>query len=245
MKRKATPIDSDAALAKDIAAADRKIARAVAQGDKAIARAVAAEADDTPNGAKSSPCAARRCGAKTRSGGRCRSAAIAGKKRCRMHGGAHGSGGQRGNSNARKAGIYSDVLSAEDIEALSLCKVGSLDDEIGIARIQLRRALAEQTRQDASAGILKGFEVDELKVSIGPAGCHTEVRRVRRDYGPRIRQLLRLIADLELRRQLLAAAGAATNDPNEIAQRIQAALEQIDAVSSGAADAGAERGADA
>jgi len=33
-----------------------------------------------------------RCGAKTRSGKPCRSPAVDGKKRCRMHGGAPGSG---------------------------------------------------------------------------------------------------------------------------------------------------------
>jgi hypothetical protein len=33
-----------------------------------------------------------RCGAKTRSGKACRSPAVQGKKRCRMHGGAAGSG---------------------------------------------------------------------------------------------------------------------------------------------------------
>jgi hypothetical protein len=47
-----------------------------------------------------------RCGAKTRSGQPCQSPAVSGKKRCRMHGGAHGSGAPRGNKNARKHGLY-------------------------------------------------------------------------------------------------------------------------------------------
>jgi hypothetical protein len=38
--------------------------------------------------------ASPRCGAKIRSGGACRSPAVRGKKRCRMHGGASGSGPQ-------------------------------------------------------------------------------------------------------------------------------------------------------
>ena len=42
----------------------------------------------------------RRCGAKTRSGAPCRTAAVTGKTRCRMHGGAEGSGAPRGNRNA-------------------------------------------------------------------------------------------------------------------------------------------------
>jgi uncharacterized protein YjcR len=41
-----------------------------------------------------------RCGAKTRKGESCRAPAVTGKKRCRMHGGAKGSGAPQGNSNA-------------------------------------------------------------------------------------------------------------------------------------------------
>lgn len=47
-----------------------------------------------------------RCGAKTRSGNPCMSPAVRGKKRCRMHGGAQGSGALRGNQNALKHGLY-------------------------------------------------------------------------------------------------------------------------------------------
>ena len=45
-----------------------------------------------------------RCGAKTRSGKPCMSPAVSGKKRCRMHGGAPGSGAPLGNQNALKHG---------------------------------------------------------------------------------------------------------------------------------------------
>jgi hypothetical protein len=48
----------------------------------------------------------QRCGAKTRSGKPCRSPAVHGKRRCRMHGGATGSGAPRGNKNAQKHGLY-------------------------------------------------------------------------------------------------------------------------------------------
>lgn len=47
-----------------------------------------------------------RCGAKTRSGGCCRAPAVNGKTRCRMHGGAAGSGAPVGNRNALKNGLY-------------------------------------------------------------------------------------------------------------------------------------------
>ncbi|HUL90474.1 MAG TPA: HGGxSTG domain-containing protein [Pseudolabrys sp.] len=54
-----------------------------------------------------------RCGAKTRSGGSCKSPAVSGKRRCRMHGGAPGSGAPRGNQNARKHGLYTREAKAE------------------------------------------------------------------------------------------------------------------------------------
>ena len=47
-----------------------------------------------------------RCGAKTRRGSPCRAPAVAGKQRCRMHGGAAGSGAPVGNQNALKDGLY-------------------------------------------------------------------------------------------------------------------------------------------
>ena len=50
---------------------------------------------------------ARRCGAKTRAGHPCRQAAVKGRSRCRMHGGAKGSGGPRGNHNGNfRHGLY-------------------------------------------------------------------------------------------------------------------------------------------
>ncbi|WP_375249271.1 HGGxSTG domain-containing protein [Sphingomonas sp.] len=50
---------------------------------------------------------APRCLATTRSHQQCQSPAIRGRKRCRMHGGTVGSGGQLGNSNALKHGARS------------------------------------------------------------------------------------------------------------------------------------------
>jgi hypothetical protein len=47
---------------------------------------------------------ARRCGARTRAGHRCRQAAVTGRARCRMHGGARGSGGPRGDRNGMGPG---------------------------------------------------------------------------------------------------------------------------------------------
>ena len=56
---------------------------------------------------------ARRCGAKTRSGHPCRQAAIRGRRRCRMHGGANGSGGPPGDRNGNfKHGLWTHEAKA-------------------------------------------------------------------------------------------------------------------------------------
>jgi hypothetical protein len=47
-----------------------------------------------------------RCGAKTRRATLCAAPAVSGKERCRMHGGAAGSGAPAGNQNALKQGLY-------------------------------------------------------------------------------------------------------------------------------------------
>ena len=57
--------------------------------------------------------ASPRCGAKIRSSGSCRSPAVRGRTRCRMHGGASGSGAPRGNQNARRHGLFTGDAIAE------------------------------------------------------------------------------------------------------------------------------------
>jgi uncharacterized protein YjcR len=63
-----------------------------------------------------------RCGAKTRSGKPCNSPAVAGKTRCRMHGGALGSGAPRGNENALKHGRYTRKAIEERREMQTLLR---------------------------------------------------------------------------------------------------------------------------
>lgn len=65
----------------------------------------------------------RRCGAKTRAGEPCRAPAMRGKRRCRMHGGAPGSGAPRGNRNARRHGLFTGEAIAERK------RIGALLDE--------------------------------------------------------------------------------------------------------------------
>ncbi|MEM7005556.1 MAG: HGGxSTG domain-containing protein [Pseudomonadota bacterium] len=50
--------------------------------------------------------ASPRCGAKIRKGTPCQAQTLAGKKRCRMHGGAKGSRAPIGNQNALRVGLH-------------------------------------------------------------------------------------------------------------------------------------------
>ena len=63
-----------------------------------------------------------KCFAKTRKGGLCQSLAVSGKKRCRMHGGAKGSGAPKGNQNALKHGCYSKEAIINRKEATAVIK---------------------------------------------------------------------------------------------------------------------------
>ena len=56
------------------------------------------------------------CGARTRSGAPCDRAPEPGRRRCRLHGGAPGTGAPRGNRNAHRHGRYS--VGTREIRAL-------------------------------------------------------------------------------------------------------------------------------
>jgi len=73
--------------------------------------------------------ASPRCGAKTRTSGPCRAPAVRGKRRCRMHGGAPGSGAPSGNQNARRHGLFTEEAIAERRQIRAL---------LGEARMLLR-----------------------------------------------------------------------------------------------------------
>lgn len=63
-----------------------------------------------------------RCGARTRSGSACRAPATTRKRRCRMHGGAAGSGAPKGNQNALKSRLYTREMIARRRELAQLMR---------------------------------------------------------------------------------------------------------------------------
>jgi hypothetical protein len=76
--------------------------------------------DDDPMHPGAEPISLRRaprCGARTRKGTPCRSPAVRGKTRCRMHGGARGSGGPigEGNGNYRHGRYTKKTLATRQV----------------------------------------------------------------------------------------------------------------------------------
>jgi hypothetical protein len=74
--------------------------------------------------------ASLRCGARTRKGTPCQAPAVAGKARCRMHGGAAGSGAPKGNRNALKHGQYTAEARSLNAHVRDLLRKGrdSIED---------------------------------------------------------------------------------------------------------------------
>ncbi|TWI52971.1 hypothetical protein IQ22_02806 [Pseudomonas duriflava] len=134
------------------------------------------------------------CGAKTRSGQPCKAHAMP-NGRCRKHGGAS-TGAPKGNQNARKHGIYSDTLTADEQGMWDEINVGTLDDDIKIAKLQLRRALIAQAKAEEGDGLDLDVETD----SNGPSGSTKTTQRRRRGYEDIINRLLGRIGDLEAKR---------------------------------------------
>ncbi len=71
-----------------------------------------------------------RCGARTRKGTPCQAPAVRGKARCRMHGGARGTGAPIGNTHALKHGMYTKAALEEPRAVRSLIREmeGSLQE---------------------------------------------------------------------------------------------------------------------
>ena len=127
--------------------------------------------------------------------------------RCPAHLGA-GGGGQKGNKSAVKHGIYACALLPG--EELLHPDADSLDDEITITKIRLKRALRWEARQEAAreAGITEAdLDLEQRETTVdargGASGGVTQktVRRLpdhSRAIGAIVTQLCRLVSAREV-----------------------------------------------
>jgi len=130
-----------------------------------------------------------------------------GKNRCRLHGGKTPTG-TRGN---RTHGLYSVALNDEERELWDDMKLGTVDDELRLCRIQLRRAMtleAEVSKSPNDVKNLAGVELVEIRRATGAdKASTTDAVSKRPDIHGRMNWLIGRIAQLEkTRSELLAAA---------------------------------------
>jgi delta 1-pyrroline-5-carboxylate dehydrogenase len=140
---------------------------------------------------------ANKCGAKTRAGGRCQQAGMP-NGRCRYHGGLS-TGPRPGSQNALKHGIYAKEWTEEEVEVSRHVQVSSLDDEIRLTAIRLRRALAAEA---AAQGKPELEEITEHDL-IGQEGSRQDIKSKVRDYVGIIDRLTGRLESLKKTRLLL------------------------------------------
>jgi len=176
------------------------------------------------------PDSIKRCGAKNRQGEPCGRRPVPGKNRCNLHGGKT----PKGTKGNRKHGIYSDAMTDEERELWPeiISRLGSVDEEIHVIRLQLRRALIAQQRvQEAPADLknLAGVEVTEIRRSNrGDDGPIVDVISKRADFHAIIDRLSGRLASLEkTRAELMAAARDTGDDTSDRAQDLVGTLKAM------------------
>ncbi|WP_269768265.1 HGGxSTG domain-containing protein [Burkholderia ubonensis] len=186
---------------------------------------------------------AKACGAKTRSGEPCKRAPMEGKTRCRLHGGAS-TGPKVPNvaQNAIKHGFYSDALLPEERQLYERAEVGSLDDEIRLARVKLHRfvrlsgSLELMDMVDGALEVIRktGMAYDQAEKEMAPFD-KKEIRAAAPDYADLILRQIDLIRKLELARADLQKADPAERRAEELhalqveAQRLEIERKRKDA----------------
>jgi hypothetical protein len=162
------------------------------------------------------------CGAKLRQGGTCKRAVALPGVRCPRHGGArtghHPSNEIRRPEKSLARGLYTDLLFPWEEDVYATCKTGTLEEELKLLRIQLRRAAIAQKNYEIVMDALGEWREDPDNVEVPPelfalleidtyewhksTEDHktSEVRKMlrrKRDYQREIRQWVGLIAKLE------------------------------------------------
>jgi hypothetical protein len=116
---------------------------------------------------------APRCGAFARTTGKlCKSPAVRGKQRCRMHGGSRGSGAPKGNKNAEKSGRYSAKARAYGFLAGYLAWEVTGDDRHEIAALTNKREATELVKllwEMGQAEVEDGGRDDLQRVAVSVA----------------------------------------------------------------------------
>ena len=144
----------------------------------------------------------KKCGAKTRSNGVCKSKPMA-NGRCRMHGGSS-KGPKKPNTkdNAVTHGFYADALQAEERIVWERVKIGSIEDEIRLMRVKLHRLVRLSGSADVADLIDSALEVAQKRDAHPTLGVFdkSEIRVKAPQYADLILVAVGEIRKLELQR---------------------------------------------
>ena len=193
------------------------------------------------------------CGAKTRKGTPCQAPAMA-NGRCKIHGGLANQGRNpetlmKRPEKSLARGLYTGMLFPWEEDIYGACQIGTLEEELKLLRIQLRRAVLAQKnyetvmealgewREDPEAAeippeLFKHLELDgyeytkkECKEGVPDEEVRKMLRR-KRDYRREIQQWVKLIANLEVaRQQLMQSAFFGTDAMEKMATDLRAFTE--------------------
>ena len=144
--------------------------------------------------------------------------------RCALHGGkstgARNPHRPEGNSNGLTHGIYSQRLTKDETKLWPKIPVGTLEDEIKLARLQLRRAL--NAWSNAKEHIQGGLETAEVKVTAGTTETSKSITRKRPDFWTLIDRLLGRVGKLEQQR-----AGLKLREVEALLERLEDMMDRI------------------
>lgn len=106
-----------------------------------------------------------KCGAKTRAGSPCQRSGRA-NGRCNLHGGKT----PKGQRNAVKHGFYAKALTAPEKEVWHEIPLGSLDEEIRLARVLLLRAMIGKLPDQAALMLRRIERLEATRAAMNDKG---------------------------------------------------------------------------
>lgn len=207
-----------------------------------------------------------RCGAHSRRTGRpCRNWAMA-NGRCRLHGGKStgpkdkekASASKLGNKHTVEHGLYAVGMHPEEKDIYGTIAIGSLQDEIKMTKLLLRRACRAQLLWEVARGEINAtenhsvrevmiesglYDVDELITETGVAGVDKEgniididkqrIARRKTSFADEIRHYERLLAKLEETHARLQEAGTDEDTVARLAEDLRAFTDNAGALMPG------------
>lgn len=156
-----------------------------------------------------------------------------------MHGGvSRGAGAPEDNQNGLKHGLYGDGLSPEEKRLWERVEVDSLDDEVKLVKLQLRRCVILIQKVEEEPDSTTGFGLaetkeEEIEGDETSTNKHSETRRRPDLYAIRDRLILRLSRLLTTKVLMTNAGLEAGKTAEQFAEEIRNGMISMVALTEG------------